>query len=151
MPESSATVTLAHPADVVWEYNSTPEHIAIITPGTIEARSLSDGPLAVGSQWEGKTRLLGRTVEWHGEFTRVDAGKATEFHSTRSPFDFTIWTDLEETPDGCVFTYRIESESGLGGVFGKMADAIVNRTYQRSLSASVESLPDLIDDWVANR
>ncbi len=151
MPEASATVIIKHPVDTVWEYCSDPEHVAIYSPGTLELRSLTDGPLAVGTQWEGKTRVLGRTMEWRGEFTRVDADKASEFHSTKSPFDFTTRTEFEQTSDGTEFTYRIESETGLGGVFGKMADAIVTRAYQRSLTAGVENLPDLVDDWVANR
>ncbi len=47
---------------------------------------------------------------------------------------------------------RVDSASGLGGVFGKMADPIVTRIYQRSLTASIESIPpDLMDAWLAQK
>ncbi|MCZ0914435.1 hypothetical protein O0V02_18765 [Gordonia amicalis] len=47
-------------------------------------------------------------------------------------------------------TYHVES-NGFGGVFGKMADPIVMRIYQRSLTASIESVPDLIEEWLARK
>ncbi|SCC31727.1 Polyketide cyclase / dehydrase and lipid transport [Gordonia sp. v-85] len=151
MPESSASVTVQQPLDIVWEYMSAPEHTTAYLPGTVEVTPLTDGPLAVGSQWKGKTAVLGRTVDWRGEFTRVDTCKETEFQTVEAPFPFTTRISLEETSDGVRVTCRITSSTGFGGVFGKMADPIVNRIYQRSLTASIESVPDLIEEWLAQQ
>ncbi|MGW0038006.1 hypothetical protein GYA93_08980 [Gordonia desulfuricans] len=148
MLEAGSTVTIAHPVDVVWEYCIQPDHVMHFTPGTIELRSLTDGPVAVGTKWEGTTRILGRTMKWKGEYVRVDADKGSEFRSTESPFRFTITTEVTETSAGTEFSYHVLSEQGLGGIFGKMADPIVVRAYQRSLNASVADIPDLIDDWL---
>ncbi|WP_244216620.1 hypothetical protein [Gordonia alkanivorans] len=48
-------------------------------------------------------------------------------------------------------SYHVESPSGFGGLFGKMADPIVMRIYQRSLKASIESIPDLMEEWLAQK
>lgn len=151
MPEASASVVIPHPASTVWEYCTVAENLAAFSPGTAALRSLSDGPIAVGSMWQGTTKILGRTMEWTGEFTRVDVNKGTELRSTKAPFGFTTSTEFEETSDGTKYTYHIVADSGMGGVFGKLADAVVARMYQKSLQAGVESLPELIDAWLAER
>ena len=151
MPEASASVDIPHPPAVVWEYCTDPDRFAAFSPNVVEIRALTDGAPVVGSEWEGKNKLLGRTFDWRGEFTRVDVNKATEFRSTRAQFAFTTWTVLSETADGTHYTYRIESESGLGGLFGKMADPVVTRAFQKALTAGIDTLPDLIDDWVSTR
>lgn len=150
MPEARASVILDHPIETIWECCSTPEHLAAFTPGTVEMTALTDGPLAVGTQWKGKTRFLGRTMEWRGEFVRVDTNKATDFRTIEATFPFETSTDLEETADGVRFTYTVVTGS-MGGLFGKMGDPVVARAYQKSLAASLESLPDLIDAWLAER
>ncbi|MCZ4581028.1 SRPBCC family protein [Gordonia amicalis] len=151
MPESNASVVVKQPLEKVWEFTTDPENAASYFPGTVELTSLSDGPVAVGTQWKGKTALLGRTMDWRGEYTRVDTQKGTEFKTIESPFKFSIHTDLEDTADGVRMSVRVDSASGLGGVFGKMADPIVTRIYQRSLTASIESIPDLMDAWLAQK
>lgn len=150
MPESTASVNVKQPIETVWEFMTAPENIAAYLPGTVEITPLSDEPLAVGSQWKGKTAVLGRTMEWRGEFTRVDTCKETEFQTIEAPFPFTTHSTMEETSDGVRVTYRVTSAS-FGGLFGKMADPIANRIYQRSLTASYESVPDLIEEWLAQK
>ena len=151
MLEASASVLIKQPVETVWEYTTAPENIAAYLPGTVEITPLSDDPIAVGAQWKGKTSVLGRTVDWRGEFTRVDTYKDTEFQTIKAAFPFKTHSSLEETPEGVRMSYHVESASGFGGVFGKMADPIVMRIYQRSLTASIESIPDLIDEWLAQR
>ncbi|MDV7175262.1 hypothetical protein R4144_18185, partial [Gordonia amicalis] len=69
MPESNASVVVKQPLEKVWEFTTDPENAASYFPGTVELTSLSDGPVAVGTQWKGKTALLGRTMDWRGEYT----------------------------------------------------------------------------------
>lgn len=150
MLEASASALIKHPIETVWEYTTVPEHMAAYLPVTVEITPLSDEPLAVGAQWSGKTVILGRTMEWRGEYTRVDTYKETEFQTIEASFPFTTHSQLEETSDGVQMHFQVFS-SGFGGVFGKMADPIVLRIYQRSLSASFESLPDLVDEWLTQK
>lgn len=151
MLEASASVLIKHPLETVWEYTTTPENIAAYLPGVVEMTPLSDNPVSVGAQWKGKNNILGRNFGWRGEFTRVDTYKDTEFQTIEAAFPFTTHSSLEETSDGVRMSYHVESPSGFGGLFGKMADPIVMRIYQRSLKASIESIPDLMEEWLAQK
>ncbi|MEO9329795.1 SRPBCC family protein [Gordonia aurantiaca] len=150
MPEASATVIIKQPAETVWEYCLVPEHVAALTPGVVAISPVSDGPVTVGTVWRGEIKALGRTMDWVGRFTRVDAGSATEFSSTDSPFGFRIRATFAEHTDGVRLTYRIHND-GVGGPIGRVADAIAIRAFQRALSASARKLPRLVEDWAATR
>ncbi|MDS1113903.1 SRPBCC family protein [Gordonia westfalica] len=151
MLEASASVLIKQPIEIVWDYTTTPENIPAYLAGVVEMTPLSDNAVSVGAQWKGKNSILGRTFEWRGEFTRVDTHKDTEFQTIEAAFPFKTHSNLEETSDGVRMTYHVESANGFGGVFGKMADPIVMRIYQRSLTASIESIPDLIEEWLARK
>ena len=56
----------------------------------------------------------------------------------------TATTRLEEVDGGTLFTYRVDTESGLGGVFGKLADPLVTKAYSRMMRASLDNLADLL-------
>ncbi|UOG22927.1 SRPBCC family protein [Gordonia amicalis] len=141
MPEASASVVISQPADTVWEYCLVPEHVAELTPGVVGIAPVSEGPPRVGTTWRGQMKALGRTIDWVGEFTRVDPVKATEFASTESPFGFTISATLDDARDGVRLTFRIHNDGVEGGAIGKVADALAIRAFQRSLSASARKLP----------
>ena len=129
MPVTSASVIIPHPPATVWEYCRQPEHVATFLPGVEEIED--DGvPVAVGTRWRGKNKILGKTFDWVGTYSRVEEGKGTEFTTTpESSLQYTIWTEYEEVDDGTHYTYRIESAPGLGGIFGKLADSVVSRVY----------------------
>ncbi len=151
MPEASASVVIKLPADTVWEYCLVPEHVAALTPGVVGIASVSEGPTRVGTTWKGQMRALGRTVEWVGEFTRVDPAQGTEFTSTESPFGFTISATFDDARDGVRLTYRVHNDGVGGGAIGRVADALAIRAFQRSLAASARRLPRLVDEWAARR
>ncbi|AQA25915.1 polyketide cyclase / dehydrase and lipid transport family protein [Rhodococcus sp. MTM3W5.2] len=61
-----------------------------------------------------------------------------------STIDFTTTMRLEEVDGGTRFTYRTDTETGLGGVFGKLADLFVTKAAERSQRASLDNLADLL-------
>ncbi len=70
--------------------------------------------------------------------------KVATSKSVESKVGFTATTRLEEIDGGTLFTYRVDSESGLGGIFGKLADPIVAKAYSRTVQASLDNLADLL-------
>lgn len=144
MPTSEASVVIPRPISVVWDYCAEAANLAIYTPGTIEVQAVTVGPLAVGTQWRGRTRFLGPTMDWQGEFAKVVLNEVTVFQSTTAPFGFTATTRFEETDDGTRFTYHLDTESGLGGLFGRLTDPIVAKAYARGLKSSLENLVDVL-------
>lgn len=151
MPVASASVVIKQSVDTVWEYCLVPEHVAALTPGVVGIVPVSDGPTRVGTTWKGQMKALGRTVDWVGEFIRVDPAEATEFTSTESPVGFTISATFDDARDGVRLTYRVHNDGIGGGAIGRVADALAIRAYQRSLSASARELPRLVDNWAARR
>ncbi len=78
------------------------------------------------------------------EFTEYEPQKLISGKSVDGKVDFTNTSKLEETDGGTRFTYRLETESGLGGIFGKLADPIVSAAYSRVVRASLDNLADLL-------
>ncbi|UOG22929.1 hypothetical protein MTX80_08525 [Gordonia amicalis] len=151
MLEASASVVIKQPIETVWGFTTAPENIAAYLPGVVEMTPLSDNPVSVGAQWRGKNSLLGRTFDWRGEFTRVDTYKDTEFQTVEAASRSRAIRHWKRPADGVRMSYYVESASGFGSVFGKMADPIVMRIYQHSPRASIESIPNLMEEWLAQR
>lgn len=78
------------------------------------------------------------------EFVEYQPANGATFTSVEGKIDFTAKARLEEVDGGTLFTYRVDSESGFGGVFGKLADPIVAKAYSRTARASLDNLADLL-------
>ena len=64
--------------------------------------------------------------------------------SVDGKLDFTVALSLEPADGGTRLTQRVEAGSGLGGVFGKLADSLVERAYGRTVRANLETLAELL-------
>lgn len=51
---------------------------------------------------------------------------------------------IEEKPGGTKLTYRIDAESGLEGVFGRLADPFIEKARARTGRANLETLAELL-------
>lgn len=65
--------------------------------------------------------------------------------SVEGKLNFTITFTLEPADGGTRLTQRIDAESGLGGIFGKLADPLVERGHGRTVRANLETLAE----WMA--
>lgn len=144
MATAQATVVIPRPISVVWDYCSDPDNLAVYLPGVLEAKAITDGPLDIGTRWQGRTRFLGPTLSWQGEFTKVDLNSVLVMESREASFAFTSTTTVDEADDGTRLSYRMDTEPGLGGVFGKLAEPVVVRAYTRALRSSLENLVDVL-------
>ena len=140
MPLLEASVLIARPAGEVWEYVTTAEHLPVWVPILHEVRQITDGPVGVGTRWQGTMRLLGIGLTGLVEFTQCELNQATEFKSVESKFCFSCTTTFEEVDGGTRFTYRTETASGFDGIFGKLAGPIVSGASRRALRASLKNL-----------
>ena len=53
--------------------------------------------------------------------------------------------ELVELPNGTRVSLTIDAESGLGGLFGRMADSVVAGMARRNLQADLTNLKDLLE------
>ena len=65
--------------------------------------------------------------------------------SVESKLPFQIRTELTPEGDGVRVNYRLEADSGLGGVFGRLADPLVVKAQTRTVKANLASLKDLME------
>lgn len=144
MSTAEASVVVPRPISVVWDYCADADNLAIFAPGTVEARQLTEGSVDKGTMWAGHTRFLGPTMTWTGEFVEVELNRRLVFASMEAPFVFTTTSKFEEVEGGTRFTYRMDTEPGLGGIFGKLAEPVVVKAYTRALRTSLENLVDVL-------
>ncbi|MDV7240686.1 MULTISPECIES: SRPBCC family protein [Rhodococcus] len=144
MPVTEQSVVIARPPSEVWNYLTVAENWPSWESSIVECEQLTDGDPGVGTRWRGATRILGKRFEWVSEFVEYQPAKAGVSKSVEGQIGFTASTRLEEVDGGTLFTYRVDSDSGLGGIFGKLADPIVNKAYSRTVRASLDNLADLL-------
>jgi uncharacterized membrane protein len=144
MPTTEESVVIARPIKDVWEYLNVPENWPEWESSMLECKQVGEGPIGVGTRLRGVNRVLGRKVEWVSEFTEYDEPHLFKAKSVESKFGFTNSGKLEETDGGTRFTYRLDSETGLGGIWGKIADPIVAKAYSRIVRASLDNLAELL-------
>jgi uncharacterized protein YndB with AHSA1/START domain len=140
MPALEASVLIARPVDEVWEYLTTAENLPVWLPVLDAVTQITDGPVGVGTRWQGTMRFLGIAFTALVEFTHCEINKAAEFKSVESKFGFSCTTTFEEVDCGTRFTYRTDSTTGFGRVFGRLTRPIVSSASRRTLRASLENL-----------
>ena len=59
------------------------------------------------------------------------------------PFSI-AWTLVPEG-GGTRLTYRLEAESGLGGVFGKLGEPLVVKAQQRTVRTNLANLKEILE------
>ena len=145
MPSTQASVLIARPVAEAWEYIINAGNLASWEPSVVDAEQVTEGPVTVGTQFRGKSSLLGAKFSWIGEFSVVERNVRTAFKSTANIFAFNNSAMFEEIGEASTrFTYRIEGESGLGGLFGTLTDNAVIKAYGRTLRANLESLSEIL-------
>jgi carbon monoxide dehydrogenase subunit G len=77
---------------------------------------------------------------------RTPAASPSQTYTTASgKLTFSATSKVEPTAEGTRFTYRVEAESGLGGVFGRMSDPVVTKALGRIIRANLGNLADLLE------
>lgn len=144
MPVTEESVVISRPVSEVWDFLTEARNWPSWETSILECEQITDGEIGVGTRWRGVNRLLGKRVDWVTEFTEYEPQKLISGKSVDGKVGFTNTSKLEETDGGTRFTYRLETESGLGGIFGKLADPIVSAAYSRVVRASLDNLADLL-------
>ncbi|MGG6380120.1 SRPBCC family protein [Paenarthrobacter sp. NEAU-H11] len=145
MPVVEETVVIPRPQQEVFDFLSKFENIAVYDSSVTSSGQIGDGPLGVGSRGRGTSQIMGRQFDWTAEITEFDPPRRMVSRSVEGKLDFTITITLEPADGGTRVTERIEAASGLGGIFGKLADPLVERAQGRTVRANLETLAE----WLA--
>jgi carbon monoxide dehydrogenase subunit G len=138
------SVFISRPIQEVFDFLIKASNIPVWDSSVVQAEQIGDGPVEVGTRFKGTSKIMGRRFDWVTENTEFDPPTKTMFGTAEGPLVFAISYSLEPQGDGTRLTYRIDADSGLGGVFGKLADTFVEKAHARTVRANLETLADLL-------
>ena len=144
MPVVEESVFIARPPEEVFDYLVEADNLPVWDSSIVHAEQVDADPVGVGTKWRGTSKILGRRFDWTTEVTEFERPRRTSSHSVEGKLQFSVTTLLEPVEGGTRYTYRVEAASGLGGVFGRLADPIVERAQARTVRANLETLAELL-------
>jgi uncharacterized membrane protein len=145
MPTIEESVVISAPAGKIFSFMADATNAPVFDSSCIRCEPVGDGVPAVGSRWKGATKVLGRQFEWVSEYTELETDRLIAIKSVESKLSFQIRTQLTPEGDDTRVDYRLDADSGLGGVFGRLADPLVVKAQTRTVKANLASLKDLME------
>jgi carbon monoxide dehydrogenase subunit G len=142
MPVVEETVVIPRPQQEVFDFLSKFENIAVYDSSVTTSEQVGTGPVAEGTRGRGTSKVMGRRFDWTVEVVEFDPPRRMVSRSVEGKLNFTVTFTLEPADGGTRVTQRIDAESGLGGIFGKIADPLVERAQGRTVRANLETLAE---------
>ena len=139
-----ADVLLARSLEAVFDFVGEASNLPLWDSSILEAEQVEPGPLELGTRWRGVSKILGRRFEWTAEVTQVERPSSMSSRAVEGDLRFTVTNTFRSEDGGTRFTYRVEAEPGLGGVFGRLTDPLVEKAQQRTVKANLDTLAELM-------
>lgn len=146
MDVTSSTVIPA-PPERVWAYLVEPGNDVTWTSGLLEARPLTDGPLAVGSRVERVSKFLGRRMTYTIDVVEVEPGRMIRMVTSAGPFPIEVTYRVDPTDDGGT-RFSIRNQGGPEGTAAAalfaLTGPVLAAAVRRQVQLDVETLRDVL-------
>jgi len=146
MPVIEESVFIARPPQDVFDFIVESQNLPVWDVSIVKAEQVGTGPVGLGTRNRGTSKIMGKHFDWTTETTEFKPPTKVINTSVEGKIKFTVTNVLEAAPGGTMFTYRIDAESGLGGVFGRLADPFIEKAQARTVRANLETLAELVVD-----
>lgn len=146
MPTVEETIHIPKAPEEVFEYIIAPGSQQQWNSAIIHSEQIDDGPVRLGTRFKGQSKVLGRTFDWTTELVEFDPPRRIVSRTVEGDLNFTVTQTLEAEDAGTRFTERVDAESGLGGIFGKLTDSLVQRAYAHSARANLKTLVEILTE-----
>ncbi|MGB9377738.1 MAG: SRPBCC family protein [Mycobacteriales bacterium] len=140
------SVFVAQPPKVVFDFLVRAENLPVWDSSVVEAEQVGNDPITVGTRARGTSKVLGRRFDWTTEVTELEPEKRASYRAVEGDLKFSVTNELEAIDGGTRYLYRLEADPGLGGIFGRIADPIVQRAQGRTIRANLENLAELLGE-----
>ncbi len=137
----SVTITIRRPREVVAAYLFDSANDPRWIGGLRSARTLTPGPIAVGSQVERVARFLGRRIEYVNEVVDLSPERL-EMRSVKAPFPMHVTYSLRERGDTTEIMNQVDGD--VGRFFGLLRP-LVRRAMRRNISKDLARLRDQVE------
>lgn len=135
-------IEIEWPAGEVFGFMSEVDRLTLWLAGVLEARQITKGPVAKGTEFEHLMQFLGKRFTSRLETTEYEVDQRISFRSTSGPIDMETTVTLEATNDGTRVRQVVEGDPR--GFF-KVAEPILVKLVKRQLDASLGNLKDLLE------
>jgi uncharacterized membrane protein len=136
---------IARPPDEVARFAMNPANDREWIGALTSVRTLTDGPVGVGTRVERVASFLGKRIEYVNEITAYEPGRRLEMRSVKAPFPLTVTYEFETAPGGSVA--RIRTGGDAGG-FYNLAAPLLGAMVKRGVGRDLEKLKAILE---ANR
>ena len=128
-------------------YATNPDHDPVWISGIVEAKMLTDPPLAQGSQVERVASFLGKRIQYILEVVDWEPGSRMGMHSIKGPFPMDVIYEFEEAPSemvelGTLARIRVQGEAS--GFF-KLASPVLAQAVKRSIGKDLKNLKKIME------
>lgn len=130
----------------MFDYVSNAENVPTWDSSIIRAEQVGDEPITVGTRFPGTSKILGRNFDWTTEASEYDRPRRLTYKAVEGKLNFTVTNIFEAADGGTLFTYHIDAASGLGGVFGRLSDPLVQKAQARTVRANLETLAEILTE-----
>ena len=144
MAEFRAAVTINRPREEVHRYLSDANLIPVWQSGLQEFDADWDDQPRVGDRSRATVKVAGKKVRSVTEVTEVSPDHLA-IRSVEAPFAFEMSYRAIDRGGHTEVVHEGTTES-LGGFFGKLADPIVARMYQRDVESNLKNLKALLEE-----
>ena len=136
MPTVEESVSIERSPEVVWAFLTQTDNIPAFESQITHIEQVTPGEVGMGTQWKGVTKVLGRrSFDWVSEIVEFEPPVRSRTQGGgKLAFEIELFALTVTRRQGQHFVYRIEAESGLGGIFGKLGDPLVERAQSRAVA-----------------
>jgi len=127
----------------VASYAMDPGNDPIWISGIVEAKALTEPPLAAGTRVERVAKFLGKRIEYILEVVEYDPETLLVMKSIKGPFPMEVSYRFQETPGGTLARIQVQGEAG--GFYSRIAGPVMSRAVKRSITKDLKTLKRLLE------
>src|SRR5262245_4808497 len=142
MLKIETSTMINRPVEEVFAMASNPEDGPKWSPGLVEAKKTSEGPIGVGATYRLVRMFLGQRVEGEVELTEYEPNRKFTQDSKGRPFSVESQWTFDTVEGGTRVNVSIEAEPG--GFF-KLAEPLLRSFTKRTMESELANLKDLIE------
>jgi len=136
------STVINRPVEEVFAVASNPETYRKWSPGLIEVKRISEGPIGVGTTWRLVREALGQRLEAALELTEYEPNRKFTLDSKARPFPGEARWSFDAVEGGTRVSVVVQAEPG--GFF-KLAEPLLASMVKRQFEADLANLKDLME------
>ena len=129
--EATFGVTIERPVGEVFPYVADFTNVLEWLPAAVERRKVTDGPVGVGTRFEGTDHMPGRSFSFTQEIVALEPDRLVRT-TLSAPFNGSYDITFEPVGDATKLTAEVSARpSGVLRILGLLPSAILRRQFER--------------------